>query len=111
RRIHHRQRRDAWRRHHRKPLLPQRHPTGGCADRHGLAYASRAGGPLGAIGGLKVTVIDERRFSFIENDRSYVAVVGDKVIVKITGNPDTPDPTLKSFIGLMDFPAVERLGH
>jgi hypothetical protein len=73
--------------------------------------AALVGGPLGAIGGLKTAVIGGRRFSYIENDRSYVTLVGDKVIVKITGNTETPDPTLKSFIGLIDFPAVERLGH
>ena len=71
--------------------------------------AALVGGPLGTIGGMKTVVIGGRRFSYIENDRSYVTLVADKVIVKITGNADAPDPTLRSFITLIDFPAIEKL--
>jgi len=73
--------------------------------------AALVGGPLGTIGGLKTVVIGGRRFSYIENDHSYVTLVADKVIVKITGNADTPEPTLRSFIGLFDYPGVEKLAH
>jgi hypothetical protein len=33
------------------------------------------------------------------------------VIVKVDGSKDTPDPTLKSFIGAIDFAAIEKLSH
>jgi len=68
--------------------------------------------PLGALGGMQTLVIGGRRMSYNENDRSYMTLVADKVIVRIEGNGDTPDPTLKSFIALIDFAAIEKAaGH
>jgi hypothetical protein len=54
-------------------------------------------------------VIGGRRMSYSENDNSYMTLVADKVIVKVEGNKDTPDPTLKSIVGAIDFPAIEKL--
>ncbi len=70
--------------------------------------ASLISSPLGAIGGMKTVVIGGRRMSYTENDHTYMTLVADKVIVKIDGNSDTPDATLKSFIGLIDFAAIEK---
>jgi hypothetical protein len=67
--------------------------------------------PLGAIGGMKTVVIGGRRMSYTENDHTYMTLVADKVIVKIEGNSDTPDPTLRSFIGVIDFPTIEKMVH
>jgi hypothetical protein len=67
--------------------------------------------PLGAIGGMKTVVIGGRRMSYTENDRTYMALVADKMIVKIQGNADTPDPTLRSFIAAIDFAAIEMQAH
>ena len=67
--------------------------------------------PLGAIGGMKTVVIGGRRMSYTENDRTYMALVADKMIVKIQGNADTPDPTLRSFIAAIDFAAIEKHAH
>jgi hypothetical protein len=67
--------------------------------------------PLGAIGGMKTVVIGGRRMSYTENDRTYMALVADKMIVKIQGNADTPDPTLRSFIAAIDFAAIEKQAH
>ncbi len=64
--------------------------------------------PLGAIGGMKTVVIGGRRLSYTENDRSYMTLVADKVIVRVEGNSDTPDATLKSFIEVIDFAAIEK---
>ena len=71
--------------------------------------AALIGSPLAAIGGLKTVVIGGRRMSYSENDHSYMTLVADKIIVKIEGNAETPDPTLKSFIGAIDFTAIEKL--
>ena len=49
--------------------------------------------------------------SYTESDHSYMTVVADKVIVRLEGNADTPDATLKSFIGAIDFTGIERLAH
>ena len=67
--------------------------------------------PLGAIGGMKTVVIGGRRMSYTENDHSYMTLVADKVIVRVEGNADTPDVTLKSFIGVIDFGAIEKQAH
>ena len=67
--------------------------------------------PLGAIGGMKTVVIGGHRVSYTENDHSYMTLVADKLIVRVEGNSDTPDVTLKSFIGVIDFAAIERQAH
>src|SRR5271166_2952045 len=67
--------------------------------------------PLGAIGGMKTVVIGGRRMSYTENDHSYMTLVADKVIVRVEGNADTPDATLKSFIALIDYGAIEKQAH
>jgi hypothetical protein len=40
-----------------------------------------------------------------------MTVVADKVIVRLEGNADTPDVTLKNFIDAIDFAAIEKLAH
>jgi hypothetical protein len=65
--------------------------------------------PLAAMGGMKTVVIGGRRMSYNESDNSYTTLVAEKVIVKLDGNKDTPEPTLKSFIGAIDFAAIEKL--
>jgi len=70
--------------------------------------AGLLGGPLAAFGGLQTVVINGRRMSYAESDNSYTTLVADKIIVKVSGGPSTPDPTLRSFIGAIDFAAVEK---
>jgi hypothetical protein len=67
--------------------------------------------PLAAMGGMKTVVVSGRRMSYNDSDNSYMTLVADKVIVKVEGSKDTPDPTLKSFIGAIDFVAIEKLSH
>jgi hypothetical protein len=67
--------------------------------------------PLGSIGGMRTVVIGGRRMSYNDNDHSYTSLVADKVIVRIEGDAGTPDPTLKSFIDIIDFAAIEKLAH
>jgi hypothetical protein len=67
--------------------------------------------PLGALGGMQTVVIGGRRMSHTENDHTYMTLVADKVIVKVDGNSDTPDATLKSFIAVIDFTAIEQHAH
>jgi hypothetical protein len=71
--------------------------------------AGLLGSPLAAMGGMKTVVIGGRRMSYTENDNSYMTLVADKVIVKLEGSKETPEPTLKSFIGAIDFAAIEKL--
>lgn len=67
--------------------------------------------PLAAAGGMKTVVVDGRPLSYTDNDNSYMGLVADKVIVKVEGSKDTPDPTMKTFIGSLDFAAIEKLAH
>jgi hypothetical protein len=67
--------------------------------------------PLAAMGGMKTVVVSGRRMSYNDSDNSYMTLVADKVIVKVDGNKDTPEPTLKSFIGAIDFAAIEKLSR
>jgi hypothetical protein len=71
--------------------------------------ATLLGSPFAAAGGMKTVVIGGRRMSYAENDNSYMALVADKVIVKVSGNKETPDPTLKSFVQAINFAAIEKL--
>ena len=64
--------------------------------------------PLAAIGGLKTVVVNGRRMSYTDNDNSYMTLVADKVSVKVDGTKETPEPTLKSFLGAIDFAAIEK---
>jgi hypothetical protein len=73
--------------------------------------AALIGSPLATMGGMKTVVIGGRRMSYTESDHSYMTVVADEVIVRLEGNADTPDATLKSFIGAIDFAAIEKLAH
>ena len=67
--------------------------------------------PLAAVAGMKTVMIDGRRMSYTEIDHSYMTLVAHKVIVKVEGNSGTPEPTLKSFIGAIDFAAIEKLAR
>jgi hypothetical protein len=75
------------------------------------AIAALLRSPLGEVGGMQTVVVGGRRMSYTENDPSYTTLVADKVIVKIDGNSATPDATLKSFIGAIDFDAMEKLAR
>ena len=67
--------------------------------------------PLGALGGMKTLVIGGRRYSYNETENSYITLIADKVIVRIDGNSAAPEPTLRSFLNLLDFAAIEKAAH
>ena len=73
--------------------------------------AALLGSPFAAAGGMKTVVVGGRRMSFNADDNSYMTMVADKIIVKVDGSKETPDPTLKSFIGAIDFAAIEKLAR
>jgi hypothetical protein len=73
--------------------------------------AGLLGSPFAAIGGMKTVVVGGRRMSYVADDNSYTTMVADRIIVKVGGSKDTPDPTLKSFIGVIDFAAIEKVAH
>jgi hypothetical protein len=72
------------------------------------SLAGLLGSPFAAIAGMKTAVVGGRRMSYSADDNSYTTLVADRTIVKVSGGKDTPDPTLKSFIGAIDFAAIEQ---
>lgn len=73
--------------------------------------AALISGPLAAASGVKTVMIGGRPAGYTESDNGYMALVSDKVIVKVDGSKDTPEPTLRSFVAAIDFDAVEKLAR
>jgi len=73
--------------------------------------AALLGSPFAAAGGMKTVVVGGRRLSYAPDENSYMTLVADKVILKVEGSKDVADATLKSFIGAIDFAAIEKLVH
>jgi hypothetical protein len=69
--------------------------------------AAMISGPLAALGGIRTSIINGRQVAYTPNDNGLTVLVSDKVLVKVDGNKDTPEPTLRSFMGLIDFAAIE----
>ena len=67
--------------------------------------------PLAASAGVQTVVVGGRNLSYTPSDNNFMALVGDKIIVKVEGNKQTPEPTLRSFVATIDFDAVEKLAH
>jgi hypothetical protein len=40
-----------------------------------------------------------------------MTLVADKIMVKVDGSRDTPEPTLRGFVASIDFAAMEKLAH
>lgn len=73
--------------------------------------AALLGSPFAAVGGMKTVVVAGRRLSYAPDENSYMTLVGAKVIVKVEGSKGVADAALKSFIGAIDFAAIEKLAH
>ena len=73
--------------------------------------AALLGSPFAAIGGMQTVVVGGLRMSYSPDGNSYITMVADKIIVKVEGSKETPDPTLKSFISIIDFAAIEKQAH
>jgi hypothetical protein len=67
--------------------------------------------PLAASAGIKAVTVGGRTVSYTQSDNGYMTLVGDKIIVKVEGNKQTPEPTVRSFVAAIDFDAVENLAH
>jgi len=67
--------------------------------------------PYAQAAGVTTVAIDGRSVSYTANDNSYMTLVADKVIVKVAGNKDTPEPVLRTFVAAVDFGAAAKLAH
>jgi hypothetical protein len=67
--------------------------------------------PLATAPGIKNETIAGRPVSYTPGDNSYMTLVGGKVIVKVDGSKDTPEPVVRGFVTAIDFGAMEKLAH
>lgn len=64
--------------------------------------------PLASASGVKSETIAGRRVSYTASDNGYMTLVGQKIIVKIEGSKDTPEPELRTFVAAIDFSGLEK---
>jgi len=71
--------------------------------------AALVNSPLAAAAGIKTVMVGGRPVSYTASDNGYMTLIGEKVILKVDGNKETPEPTLRSFVAAIDFDALEKL--
>ncbi|HSZ89709.1 MAG TPA: hypothetical protein VK822_10105 [Acetobacteraceae bacterium] len=76
-----------------------------------MGMATLLSSPMAAATGIKTVTVGGRPMSYTASDNSYMTLVADKIMVKIDGSKDTPEPTLRSFVASLDFSAVEKAAH
>jgi hypothetical protein len=62
--------------------------------------------PYAQAAGVKPETIAGRSVSDTGNDNRYITLVAARVIVKVDGNKDTPEPVLRTFVATIDFDAA-----
>lgn len=73
--------------------------------------AALVSSPLAASSGVTTVTIGGRPVSYTASDNGYMTLVGNKIVVKVDGNKQTPEPILRSFVASIDFDALEKLAH
>jgi hypothetical protein len=73
--------------------------------------AALISGPLAHAPGMRSQTIAGHTVTYTADDNSEMALVADKVIVKVDGNKPTPEATLRSFVAVIDFDALAKLAH
>jgi len=76
-----------------------------------MGMAALLSSPMASASGIKTVLIGGRPMSYTANDNSYMTLVADKIMVKVDGSKDTPDPALRSFVASIDFSTMEKLAH
>jgi hypothetical protein len=73
--------------------------------------AALVNGPLAASSGIHPVQIGSRSVAYTESDNGYMALVADKIIIKVNGDRQVPEPVLRSFVAAIDFDAVRDAAH
>ncbi len=76
-----------------------------------LGMAALLSSPMAAASGVKTVTVGGRPMSYTATDNSFMTLVGEKVMVKVDGNKETPEPTLRSFVASIDFAALDKATH
>ena len=61
--------------------------------------------------GTRTLVIGGRRLTYMQADNSFTAMVGDRVMVKMTADAGTPDDAVRQYVAEIDFAGIERAGR
>jgi len=67
--------------------------------------------PYAQAAGAKTVTIGGHPVSYTENDNSFMALIADKIIVHVSGNKDTPEATLRTFVAAIGFDAAKKLAQ
>jgi hypothetical protein len=70
--------------------------------------ASVISNPMIAAAAGKTVVVGGRRINYIRPDNSYLAMVADRVLVRVKGSGGVPEETLRQFLGLVRFAEIEK---
>jgi hypothetical protein len=70
--------------------------------------AALISGPLATSAGVRPVQVGGRQVAYTESDNGYMALVADKVIIKVDGDRQVPEPELRGFVAGIDFDAVEK---
>ncbi|HUB11448.1 MAG TPA: hypothetical protein VMB34_05785 [Acetobacteraceae bacterium] len=68
-----------------------------------LNMATLLSSPYAQAAGVKTVTIGSHNASYTANDNTYMALIADKIIVKVAGNKDTPEATLRTYVTAIDF--------
>lgn len=73
--------------------------------------ATLISGPLAVAAGVRTVTVGGHALAYTPSDNGFMALVADKIVVKVDGNKQVPEATLRSFVAAIDFDAVEKLAH
>ena len=73
--------------------------------------AALVNSPLAASSGVKTVIVGGRSMAYTPSDNGFMSLIGQKVILKVDGNKQTPEADLRIFLAAIDFGAMEKLAH
>jgi hypothetical protein len=74
------------------------------------AMSALASSGLAALGGVRTLIVNGRRTLYLKEDNAFTTIVADRILVRVEGS-DQSEETLKQFLTLVDFSAIERLAR
>lgn len=66
--------------------------------------------PLGKAPGVEIKKLHDQDIAYTVHDNSLLSLIG-KTVIKVTGNPQTSEATLMTFIEAISFSALDKLAE
>lgn len=73
--------------------------------------AALADSPLAASSGTETVMVSGQRMAYTARDNGFMSLIGKRVILKVNGNPQTPEADLRTFLSVMNFTALEKMAR